>query len=1617
MGRGIFPKLCAGKKILIVTDHKALVSLLNGNNKKNKTLFSRLTIWLDRLIPFDFQVEHKPGVKIGLADYLSRHPCLNPQPISTYDSMFTVAKISRIRSALGFRNKIESPSVTNNRRICNISNRKRPVEGERSCDGNWTNHRATNCISGRSIEFSKNSVGTIIEANFGYSKSLNSSININNSSNLIMERKIRKLLERHPSISSSDDIEEIDVNIQAITTEVRSTKTNTIISIPSVYPGESYPPVNPENKVMSIIPRNCKVVSKQSALPELFNLRFIESQYQSDPQLQAIIELIKSKDPQLHSKIAAISKYFAQYTQDFHVGDGCLWMDERLVIPNTLQTAVVNRLHYYHHGKSSMIDRAKDIWYPYMFRSLATITGNCPECTLAGKNLNNMCSKDDIGKILEPKEPNESVQLDFWGPINYLKESKKYVLVTVDRFSRWPSAMVCNSNRSDKIIKFLKAYIIAHGVPRQIRVDQGTNFMSKEVKTFCHEQGIEVLISPVNDHRATGCVERTIGSIKNSVLTYAREDKPEPLDRMVERALGALRFVKNASLNITPFEAHHGREANTDLRNLTKKPTLRNLNWENVIRSKYECLDERDPIAQTMPKPMDTNWGIRSDTEYDRKNRRGPLRLAEEQAANQDDEPGITRAPIDYIWSDECQISFENLKKQVANIVELRHFDIHRDTRIVCDASHNGLGAVLEQLNSDGWRPVSFASRYLNAAEKNYSTNELEMLAVVWGAEYFQNYALGRKFLIVTDHKALVSLLNGNNKKNKTLFSRLTIWLDRLIPFDFQVEHKPGVKIGLADYLSRHPCLNPQPISTYDSMFTVAKISRIRSALGFRNKIESPSVTNNRRICNISNRKRPVEGERSCDGNWTNHRATNCISGRSIEFSKNSVGTIIEANFGYSKSLNSSININNSSNLIMERKIRKLLERHPSISSSDDIEEIDVNIQAITTEVRSTKTNTIISIPSVYPGESYPPVNPENKVMSIIPRNCKVVSKQSALPELFNLRFIESQYQSDPQLQAIIELIKSKDPQLHSKIAAMSKYFAQYTQDFHVGDGCLWMDERLVIPNTLQTAVVNRLHYYHHGKSSMIDRAKDIWYPYMFRSLATIAGNCPECTLAGKNLNNMCSKDDIGKILEPKEPNESVQLDFWGPINYLKESKKYVLVTVDRFSRWPSAMVCNSNRSDKIIKFLKAYIIAHGVPRQIRVDQGTNFMSKEVKTFCHEQGIEVLISPVNDHRATGCVERTIGSIKNSVLTYAREDKPEPLDRMVERALGALRFVKNASLNITPFEAHHGREANTDLRNLTKKPTLRNLNWENVIRSKYECLDERDPIAQTMPKPMDTNWGIRSDTEYDRKNRRGPLRLAEEQAANQDDEPGITRAPNDPVEVPPAVVMQRTGERNMNRYRPLKSKIVDQTEHTIKMSNGAVLRKSGVALRKTKVPKKRVPGGPLPTPPTPRDLKRKLKLRQNQPGSSTGNQPGSSKGTKESQHNILGKEARFQILESAENSDSESEDQLPLSTTILVVKPTRGRENGGEDGQGTSGGGQDSVQPEVAEGAEPQDTNAEGTEPQETEREPEHISVTGGKKRGRKQRLVSYSSQDSASSLDETSSGRKRTAVTKMGGGS
>ena len=205
-----------------------------------------------------------------------------------------------------------------------------------------------------------------------------------------------------------------------------------------------------------------------------------------------------------------------------------------------------------------------------------------------------------------------------------------------------------------------------------------------------------------------------------------------------------------------------------------------------------------------------------------------------------------------YKWDTSHSIAFEKLKTEIVNIAENSHFDIKEKTRLKTDVSHSGLGATLEQLQDDKWKTIAFASRFLNNHEMKYSTDELELLGVVWAAEHFRNYLYGTEFQIVTDHKALLSALSANHG-NKTMHSRLTRWVNRLLPFNFKISHLPGKDMGFTDLLSRLPSGKALPISHYDDEFVVASIDRIQNILSTNqdsklltvNSVDRPAVAVN----------------------------------------------------------------------------------------------------------------------------------------------------------------------------------------------------------------------------------------------------------------------------------------------------------------------------------------------------------------------------------------------------------------------------------------------------------------------------------------------------------------------------------------------------------------------------------------------------------------------------------------------------------------------------------------------------------------------------------------------------------------------------------------------------
>ena len=93
----------------------------------------------------------------------------------------------------------------------------------------------------------------------------------------------------------------------------------------------------------------------------------------------------------------------------------------------------------------------------------------------------------------------------------------------------------------------------------------------------------------------------------------------------------------------------------------------------------------------------------------------------------------------------------------------MSHFKLDKEIRKICNASKQGLGAVLQQIQENGeWRPICFASRFLTDFEAKFSINELELLAIVWAIEHFKNDVNGVQFKVVSDHKALSSVLKPN---------------------------------------------------------------------------------------------------------------------------------------------------------------------------------------------------------------------------------------------------------------------------------------------------------------------------------------------------------------------------------------------------------------------------------------------------------------------------------------------------------------------------------------------------------------------------------------------------------------------------------------------------------------------------------------------------------------------------------------------------------------------------------------------------------------------------------------------------------------------------------------
>ncbi|RVW12337.1 Retrovirus-related Pol polyprotein from transposon opus [Vitis vinifera] len=151
-----------------------------------------------------------------------------------------------------------------------------------------------------------------------------------------------------------------------------------------------------------------------------------------------------------------------------------------------------------------------------------------------------------------------------------------------------------------------------------------------------------------------------------------------------------------------------------------------------------------------------------------------------------------------FVWDEKCQKSFEELKQFLTTAPIVRAPNWKLPFEVMCDASDLAMGAVLGQREDGKPYVIYYASKTLNEAQKNYTTTEKELLAVVFALDKFCAYLVGSSIVVFTDHSALKYLLTKQDAK-----TRLIRWILLLQEFNLQIRDKKGVENVVADHLSR----------------------------------------------------------------------------------------------------------------------------------------------------------------------------------------------------------------------------------------------------------------------------------------------------------------------------------------------------------------------------------------------------------------------------------------------------------------------------------------------------------------------------------------------------------------------------------------------------------------------------------------------------------------------------------------------------------------------------------------------------------------------------------------------------------------------------------------------
>ena len=230
------------------------------------------------------------------------------------------------------------------------------------------------------------------------------------------------------------------------------------------------------------------------------------------------------------------------------------------------------------------------------------------------------------------------------------------------------------------------------------------------------------------------------------------------------------------------------------------------------------------------------------------------------------------------------------------------------------------------------------------------------------------------------------------------------------------------------------------------------------------------------------------------------------------------------------------------------------------------------------------KTNTTTGSPSPKKALSmtnYLSPHPKQPTIGTTPENEEQLPKPP--DDIFNTKLIAAMTNRDTVLREVRDCILTGDEQRCTKL---SKQIHAKWRSLSVQNGCILLDNKLAIPNSLKESVIDVLHSTHPGAWGMTELGQRIWWPFINRDLINKSKTCRPCTEFVKNLKSINPKSHWAPLPQCSEPNEEIQLDFEGPTIDGKGREVYFLACrlLLKVPNFETSQKCKRSKHRKVPK-------------------------------------------------------------------------------------------------------------------------------------------------------------------------------------------------------------------------------------------------------------------------------------------------------------------------------------------------------------------------------------------------------------------------------------------------